>query len=74
MFETYDDFTDELQSAFAILMDDNEPEDVESAVECVIETDSFGDLKEYFITHRGNSEEAWEDMLVEMCEEYIDGL
>ena len=41
MFETYDDFTDELQAAFAMLMDDNEPEDVESAVECVIESDAF---------------------------------
>ena len=70
MFETYDDFTDELQSAFAILMDDNEPEDVESAVECVIESDAFEDLKEYFM-NRGNSEENWEDMLVEMCKEYF---
>lgn len=70
MFETYDDFTDELQSAFAILMDDNEPEDVESAVECVIETDAFGELKEYFID-QGNSEDEWEEMLVEMCKEYF---
>ena len=70
MFETYDDFTDELQSAFAILMDDNEPEDLESAVECVIESDAFEDLKEYFM-NRGNSEENWEEMLVEMCKEYF---
>ena len=68
MFETYDDFTDELQSAFAILMDDNEPEDVESAVECVIESDAFGELKEYFMA-QGNSEEEWEEMLVEMCQD-----
>ena len=68
MFETYDDFTDELQSAFAILMDDNEPEDVESAVECVIESDAFEDLKEYWMS-LGDSEENWEEMLVEMCQD-----
>lgn len=68
MFETYDDFTDELQSAFAILMDDNEPEELEDAVECVIESDAFGELKEYFI-EQGNSEEEWEEMLVEMCKD-----
>ena len=70
MFETYDDFTDELQAAFAMLIDDNEPEDVESAVECVIETDAFEDLKEYFI-NQGNIEDEWEEMLVEMCKEYF---
>ena len=68
MFETYDDFTDELQSAFAILMDDNEPEELEDAVACVIESDAFCELKEYFID-QGNSEEEWEEMLVEMCKD-----
>lgn len=70
MFETYDDFTDELQVVFSNEMDRNEPEDVEEAVECIIESDAFGDLIEYFMA-QGNSEEEWEDMLVEMCKEWF---
>lgn len=68
MFETYDDFTDELQLVFSNVMDDNEPEDVDAAVECIIESDAFGELREYFMS-LGNSEENWEDMLVEMCKD-----
>ena len=70
MFETYDDFTDELQVVFSNEMDRNEPDDVEEAVECVIESDEFGELIEYFMS-LGNSEEEWEDMLVEMCKEWF---
>ena len=68
MFETYDDFTDELQLVFRNVMDDNEPEDVDAAVECIIESSEFGELREYFI-EQGNNEENWEDMLVEMCKD-----
>ena len=70
MFETYDDFCDELQFVFTNVMDRNEPEDVEEAVECIIESDEFGELIEYFMS-LGNSEENWEYMLVEMCKEWF---
>ena len=70
MFETYDDFTDELQLVFSNVMDDNEPEDLDSAVEAVIESDAFDDCREYFLAC-SNTEEDWEEMLVQMCEDYV---
>ena len=68
MFETYDDFTDELQLIFSNIMDRNDPEDVEDAVAAIIESDELEECKEYFID-QGNSEEEWEEMLVEMCQD-----
>ena len=70
MFDSYDDFTDELQLIFSNVMDDNEPEDLDSAVEAIIEADSLGECREYFID-QGNTEEEWEEMLVQMCEEHV---
>ena len=69
-FDSYDDFTDELQLIFSNVMDDNEPEDLDSAVEAIIETDSLGECREYFL-EQGNTEEEWEEMLVQMCEDHL---
>lgn len=71
LFETYDDFTDELQLVFGIVMDKNEPEDLDAAVAAIIETDELGLCREYFVDVKNNTEEEWEAILVEMCEEHF---
>ena len=70
MFDSYDEFTDELQLIFSNVMERNEPEDLDSAVEAIIECEELDGCREYFI-ECSNTEEDWEEMLVQMCEEYV---
>ena len=70
MFETYDEFYQELTDLLQGIITDNYVECLEDAVEAIIESDALGDVREYYVS-LSKTEEDFEDLTVELCEELL---
>ena len=71
MFETYDEFYQELTDLLQGIITDNYVESLEDAVEAIIESDDLGEVREYYIEF-GKTEEDFEDLTVELCEQLLE--
>ena len=71
MFQTYDEFYQELTDLLQGIITDNYVESLEGAVEAIIESDDLGEVREYYIEF-GKTEEDFEDLTVELCEQLLE--
>ena len=71
MFQTYDEFYQELTDLLQGIITDNYVESLEDAVEAIIESDDLSEVREYYINF-GKTEEDFEDLTVELCEQLLE--
>ena len=71
MFQTYDEFYQELTDLLQCIITDNYVESLEDAVEAIIESDDLSEVREYYINF-GKTEEDFEDLTVELCEQLLE--
>ena len=71
MFQTYDEFHQELTNLLQGIITDNYVECLDEAVEAIIESEDLDEVREYYINF-GKTEEDFEDLTVELCEQLLE--